>query len=114
MGTRRNYFSRSDLVSMEFQGTYEFSPRHILTFGAAGNYDRVNANLFGAHPGIGGAAYVQDEVDLLERLKVTVGLRFDWQKVSALKISTKVAGHLLHEEACGRSSAGRDTSKASH
>ncbi|MBI3111442.1 MAG: TonB-dependent receptor [Ignavibacteriales bacterium] len=89
-GTRRNYFSRSDLVSLEFQGTYEFPPRHILTFGAAGNYDRVNANLFGAHPGIGGAAYVQDEVELLERLKGTVGLRFDWQKVSALPSTSEI------------------------
>ncbi|MEX1275705.1 MAG: TonB-dependent receptor [Bacteroidota bacterium] len=89
-GPRRNYFSHSDLVNLEFQGTYEFSPRHILTFGLAGNYDRVDANLFGVHPGAGGAMYVQDEFDLLERLKATVGFRFDWQKVSALPSTSEI------------------------
>jgi iron complex outermembrane receptor protein len=44
----------------------------------------VNANLFGSHPGVGAAIYAQDEIGLTTRVKFTAGLRFDWQKVSAL------------------------------
>lgn len=87
---RRNYVSQSDLLNLDVQGIYEFPARHIVTFGLAGNYDQVDANLFGVHPGAGWAAYAQDEFDVMGRLKATVGLRFDWQKVSALPSTSEL------------------------
>lgn len=76
--------SASHLFNLEAQATYEISKSNILTFGIAGNYDRVNANLFGSHPGVGGALYAQDELELGSRLRLTAGLRLDMQKVSLL------------------------------
>jgi iron complex outermembrane receptor protein len=86
----RNYYSRSHLFQGDVQGTYEFSPKNILTFGVAGNYDMVDANLFGKHPGAGAALYVQDELEMVDRWKVTVGARLDWQKVSVLPSTTQL------------------------
>jgi len=81
---RFNNVSSSHLVNADVQATYEFSKPHVLTFGITANYDRVSANLFGAHPGVGAAMYVQDEITPFPDLKVTVGFRYDWQKVSVL------------------------------
>lgn len=81
---RFNNVSSSHLVNADVQATYEFSKPHVLTFGLTANYDRVSANLFGAHPGVGVAVYAQDEMTLLPGLEVTAGFRFDWQKVSVL------------------------------
>ncbi|MBI3586291.1 MAG: TonB-dependent receptor [Ignavibacteriales bacterium] len=79
-----NNVSASHLFNFEGQATYEIAKSNILTFGVAGNYDKVNANLFGSHPGVGGAVYVQDELELTSQLRLTAGLRFDMQKVSSL------------------------------
>lgn len=81
---RVNNVSASHLISTDVQATYELSKPHVLTFGFAANYDRVSANLFGQHPGFGAALYAQDEMTPAPGLKVTAGLRFDWQKVSVL------------------------------
>jgi outer membrane receptor for ferrienterochelin and colicins len=81
---RVNNVSASHLISTDVQATYELSRPHVLTFGFAANYDRVSANLFGEHPGFGAAVYAQDEITPAPGLKVTAGLRFDWQKVSVL------------------------------
>jgi len=40
---------------------YDFI-RHFLTFASPRIYDRVNSNIFGSHPGVGAAFYVQDEL----------------------------------------------------
>jgi len=87
---RVNNVSASHLVSTELQATYELSKPHILTFGIAANYDRVSASLFGQHPGFGAAVYAQDEISPAPGLKVTAGLRFDWQKVSVLSPTSQV------------------------
>lgn len=81
---RVNNVSASHLFNLEGQATYEIAKSNFLTFGVAGNYDVVNANLFGSHPGVGGAVYAQDELELTPQLRFTAGLRFDMQKVSAL------------------------------
>ncbi len=86
----RNYYSRSHLFQGDVQGTYEFSRKNILTFGIAGNYDIVDANLFGRHPGAGAALYLQDELEMADRWKVTIGARLDWQKVSVLPSTTQL------------------------
>lgn len=82
---RVNNVSASHLFNLDVQATYDINRFNVLTFGAAGNYDLVSANLFGTHPGVGGAAYAQDEIVVTPDMKLTAGLRLDWQKVSVLK-----------------------------
>jgi iron complex outermembrane receptor protein len=81
---RANNTSASHVTQLEAQGTMVMGPVHIVTGGIVANYDRVISDLFGSHPGIGAAAYLQDEWALTEDLRLTTGVRFDWQKVSAL------------------------------
>ncbi len=81
---RLNNTSTSNLFHTEIQATYEVSKSSILTFGITGNYDQVNSNIFGDHPGIGGAVYAQEELSVGEPLKLTFGARYDAQRVSAL------------------------------
>jgi outer membrane receptor for ferrienterochelin and colicins len=87
---RVNNVSASHLFNVDLQATYEMNALNILTFGFAANHDQVNANLFGTHPGVGAAAYAQDEIAVTPGLKATVGLRFDWQKVSILKSTAQL------------------------
>jgi iron complex outermembrane receptor protein len=82
---RVNNVSTSHLFSVDVQATYDMNAYHTLTFGVASNYDRVDANLFGAHPGVGAAIYAQDEIAVTGEIKLTAGLRFDWARVSVLK-----------------------------
>ncbi len=81
---RRNNVSASHLTQTEGQLTWIASPVHVLTAGLAANYDRVNSDIFGSHPGFGWAAYAQDEWSFTDDVRVTIGLRYDWQKVSVL------------------------------
>jgi len=87
---RVNNTSESHLFNLDIQATYTAAAGHILTGGVGGNFDRVSANLFGSHPGVGAAAYVQDEIGLTSQLKLTAGVRFDWQKVSALRATAQL------------------------
>ena len=87
---RVNNVSASHLFNLDVQATYFVNDIHVLTFGVAGNFDKVNANLFGSHPGVGAAAYAQDEIAVTGDVKLTAGLRFDWQKVSVLKATAQV------------------------
>ncbi len=87
---RVNNVSAAHLFNLDMQATYNISESNVLTFGLGGNFDQVNANLFGTHPGVGGAAYAQDEVALTSEVKLTAGLRFDWQKVSVLKSTAEL------------------------
>jgi outer membrane receptor for ferrienterochelin and colicins len=87
---RVNNVSTSHLFSVDAQATYEGINAHTLTFGIAANYDRVDANLFGMHPGVGAAVYAQDEVAVTEDLKLTAGMRFDWERVSVLKATAQL------------------------
>lgn len=77
-----NFRSRSDLYHLEVQGNYEPTKRHILTFGLTGNYTHVRSNIFSSPLGAGGAAYLQDEFSPAERWRLTLGARFDYQRVS--------------------------------
>lgn len=87
---RVNNVSTSHLFNVDVQATYDVNSANVLTFGIAANYDEVKANLFGTHPGAGAAAYLQDEIVLTSEIKLTAGLRFDWQKVSVLKSTAQV------------------------
>ncbi|HXG38014.1 MAG TPA: TonB-dependent receptor [Bacteroidota bacterium] len=77
-----NFHSRSDVYQLELQGNYEPAKQHILTFGVTGSYTHVSSNIFSSPLGTGGAVYVQDEVALSEFWKLTLGARYDYQRVS--------------------------------
>jgi Outer membrane receptor for ferrienterochelin and colicins len=76
-----NNTAAAHFTQLEGQATYTTSSAHFLTFGLAANYDRVISDIFGSHPGVGAAFYIQDELTLLESLKLTTGIRYDWQVV---------------------------------
>jgi iron complex outermembrane receptor protein len=76
-----NNTSTAHFTQWEAQGTYTTSSAHFLTFGLAANYDRVYSDIFGSHPGVGAAFFLQDELTLLQPLKLTAGIRYDWQRV---------------------------------
>jgi outer membrane receptor protein involved in Fe transport len=44
----------------------------------------VKSDLFGTHGGSGYAAYLQDEAAILAGMKLTAGVRFDYQKIAGL------------------------------
>lgn len=76
--------SSSHVVRGEVQGTYEVSRKNIFTAGFAANFDRVYSSLFGDHVGFGAAAYAQHEFLPIEPLRLTAGVRYDFQRVSLL------------------------------
>ena len=78
-----NLRSRSDLFQAELQGNHEVSDEHILTFGVTGNYTQVESNIFSSPLGAGVAIYGQDEYSVSDLWKLTIGARFDYQRVSA-------------------------------
>jgi outer membrane receptor for ferrienterochelin and colicins len=73
--------SSSHSVQLDAQAIYIISPVHLATFGLTGSYDHIYSNIFGSHPGIGCAAYLQYEFKPLEALKLTAGTRYDWQRI---------------------------------
>ncbi|MEK6649554.1 MAG: TonB-dependent receptor, partial [Bacteroidota bacterium] len=76
--------SRSDQCTVEGQLTQVVGDRSILIGGVAGHGDRVRSNIFGTHPGVGMAVFVQSEYRATEEISMNAGLRWDWQKVSVL------------------------------
>jgi outer membrane receptor for ferrienterochelin and colicins len=78
---RVNNTSTAHLTQIDAQATYTTSNVHFLTFGITSNYDRVYSDIFGSHPGIGAAFYVQDELTPWRPLKLTAGIRYDWQRI---------------------------------
>jgi outer membrane receptor protein involved in Fe transport len=76
-----NNTAASHFTQFEAQATYSSSSVQIITFGLSTNYDRVYSDIFGSHPGIGAAFYIQDELTPFQSLKLTAGIRYDWQRV---------------------------------
>ncbi|MBI3004202.1 MAG: TonB-dependent receptor, partial [Ignavibacteriales bacterium] len=88
---RVNNVSASHVFYAEGQGTYQTTSWNTMTFGLAANYDQVNSNIFGDHPGAGAAVYFQDEVRSTEEWKWSFGVRFDWQRVSVLPAASQLS-----------------------
>ncbi len=80
MNTRLDQ-SISDAAVVDVQGNLSSFERNMITFGIAGNYERVNANIFGVHEGRGGALYIQDEFMFSDDISATIGIRHDVQQV---------------------------------
>lgn len=97
---RVNNVSASHIGYGEVTGTYELVGENFLTFGAAVNYGIVYSNLFRvgrakvAPEGTGVALYVQDEIRYAKAGRLTLGVRYDNQKVSALAGSSEISPKL--------------------
>ena len=87
--------SLSDEMTAEGTATIILGREHTLTAGITGNFDMVNADLFGRHSGGGGAAYAQDEFKATDNLTLTAGARFDYEAVGIVtpggQVNPKVA-----------------------
>jgi outer membrane receptor for ferrienterochelin and colicins len=77
--------SRSDVLRGEVQGIWSLSEEYLVTFGAEGSTDNVDADIFGVRHGSGGALYAQGELEFTPSLKATVGGRFDLQSLDSLE-----------------------------
>ncbi len=82
--------SRSDVWRSEVQASWIPGAAHTLTFGAEGHLERVDANLFGIHSGKGAALYAQDEVQITDKVKTTVGARLDFQELDSLESTSQL------------------------
>ena len=82
--------STSDVLSTEVQANYSLDELNNITLGAGVNSDNVSSDIFGAHGGLGGALYAQDESQLSKRLKATLGVRFDYQMVQSLPSNQQI------------------------
>lgn len=72
--------STSHLGYLEFQGTLNVDPSTIFTFGADGELDFINSNLFSTKQSSSGALYLQVERKF-DRLHATIGARYDYEKI---------------------------------
>lgn len=86
-----NNVSASHIVQGDVQVTYGISDANILTMGIAGNLDQVESNLFGRHQGFGFAAYLQEEIRVIDGLQATAGIRYDVQKASVLSSGARLS-----------------------
>ncbi len=72
--------STSNVGYLEFQGTLNLDPSTILTFGADGELDFINSNIFTTKQSNSGAVYFQAERKF-DRLHTTAGARYDYEKI---------------------------------
>jgi len=74
-------YSQSRTVNPEFQINLRPGRRHYISSGLDLKLHRVNADIWGNHKGLEAAAYFQDEVTLAGFLNVTLGARWDLNRV---------------------------------
>jgi len=82
--------SMSDVLFGEAQLTWAFTRNQILSVGTTGHLDNVDSDIFGTRSGWGGAFYTQDELQLTDALRLTLGARFDIQNVDSLETSNQL------------------------
>lgn len=89
--------SKSEMIRSEISVNY-FGNVHKLVGGIEGSYSTVTSNIFSNPDAFGLALFGQDEISLLRnQLKLTTGLRIDYQKVdtvlSELNLNPKLAAN---------------------
>ena len=104
--------SLSDEITAEGTTTLILGKQNTVTAGITGNFDMVNADLFGSHSGGGGAAYAQDEFKMTDDVTLTAGARYDYEAVGIVtpggQINPKVAlSYTAFEGTTLRASFGR-------
>ncbi|HNW58622.1 MAG TPA: TonB-dependent receptor [bacterium] len=83
----KNYFhdnlnaSQANRIGIEVQGDYQFSNLNSLTFGTEEAWDIVTSGLVGDHHQYVVSGYLQNERKILSSLSLTLGARYDLQKV---------------------------------
>ncbi|HOH07516.1 MAG TPA: TonB-dependent receptor, partial [bacterium] len=83
----KNYFhdnlnaSQANRIGLEIQGDYQFSNINALTFGTEESWDIVESGLVGDHTQYVISGYIQNERRLLAGLALTLGARYDLQRV---------------------------------
>ena len=66
---------------IEIQGDWQISDENSLIFGTESSWDHVVSGLVGTHDQYTAAAYAQNERKLINNLRLTLGLRYDYQYV---------------------------------
>jgi outer membrane receptor for ferrienterochelin and colicins len=79
--------SRAHTGNLELQANLVPTSAQTLTFGVVGDFNDVGSDstLYGSHADFGTALYFQDEIRFKDLVRVTVGARFDFQKVIGLE-----------------------------
>ncbi len=83
----KNYFhdnlnaSQANRIGVELQGDYQYSNTNALTFGTEEAWDIVESGLVGDHNQYVLSGYIQNERKLIGALALTLGARYDLQKV---------------------------------
>jgi outer membrane receptor for ferrienterochelin and colicins len=79
--------SRAHTGNLELQANLASSSIQTLTFGVVGDFNDVGSDstLYGSHADFGTAFYFQDEIRFDDLVRVTVGARYDFQKVIGLE-----------------------------
>ncbi len=72
--------STSNLGYLEFQGTWNYDPATVFTFGIDGQADFMSSNVFTRRQSNSGAAYLQAE-RRFDRLHTTLGARYDIEDI---------------------------------
>ncbi len=86
-----NASSLANTANLEAQGAWDSKDNYRLTFGAVGNIDRIIALYYGTHLGLGGAAYLQGELDLASPLRLDAGFRYDIQEIVGIPPWTRLS-----------------------
>jgi outer membrane receptor for ferrienterochelin and colicins len=77
--------STANSLTADFQVNYQLLESHYLIGGIAGGYNKVDAEaMFGNHHSYSTAAYIQDEMRMVDDLIITLGGRVDVQKMDGL------------------------------
>ncbi len=83
----KNYYhdnlngSQANRIGLEVQGDYQFSNLNALTIGAEESWDIVDSDLVGEHDQYVLSFYAQNERKLTSALALTLGIRYDFQRV---------------------------------
>jgi len=73
--------SRAKKLGIEFQADYQPNQYHTFTAGLEGIYDYTRSLVWGNHDAFTWAGYFQDEIDFHDRVRLTLGGRYDYHNV---------------------------------
>jgi iron complex outermembrane receptor protein len=76
--------STANSIYGEYQASWKLASIVNVVAGAAGNYSSIVSNFYGDHTGLNLAGFVQSEADLLTRLKLVAGVRFEHNSLDGI------------------------------
>ncbi len=79
-------FHRSTRYGADFQISRFSGGRHSITTGAEASHTRISSNFLAPDPDVTDvAAYLQDEIEVSERVRATAGIRWDMHRASVVE-----------------------------